>query len=129
MSRSTHILLGLGLAGLIAETVISHPALTVDKVKLFKVTTSNSEFVVGLTKDELARLHTSDAASLAQVLQNGGAMNAWQYAVRRGAGGEQEEAPVKKIVLTSDASMRIEAYRAQMRVVPIAEVRMAQAAE
>ncbi|MBI3699416.1 MAG: hypothetical protein HY242_03080 [Afipia sp.] len=127
MSRSTHILLGLGLLGLVAETVISHPALTVDKVKLFKVTTPNSEIVIGLTKDEVDRLPGKDATGVAKVLINRGSMPVWEYGERRGVSGQQEEAPVRHFVLTSTAAVRIETYKTALRVVPITEERMAEA--
>ncbi len=127
MSRSTHIVLGLGLAGLIVEAIVSHPALTVDKVKLFRVTTPDSEIVIGLTKDELAQLPGKDAAAVTKVLGERGAMNVWQYAVRRGVNGEQEQAPVKKFVLTANSALQVEPYKTQLRVVPIAEEKMADA--
>lgn len=127
MSRSTHIVLGLGLAGLIVEAILSHPALTVDKVKLFKVTTPDSEIVIGLTKDELAQLPGKDAAAVTKVLGERGTMNVWQYAVRRSISGEQEQAPLKKFTLTANAALQVEPYQTQLRVVPIAEEKMADA--
>jgi hypothetical protein len=127
MSRSTHIVLGLGLAGLIVEAIISHPALAVDKVKLFKVTTPNSEIVIGLTKEEVDQLPGKDAAGVTKVLGDRGSMQVWQYGERRGISGEKEQAPVKKFVLTSNTAVQIEPYRTQLRVVPITEEKMAEA--
>jgi hypothetical protein len=129
MSRSTHIVLGLGLAGLIVEAIVSHPALAVDKVKLFKVTMAQDEIVIGLTKDELAQLPGKDASGVTKVLGDRGSMQVWQYGVRRGVSGEQEQAPVKKFVLTSNIAVRIEPYKTQLKVVPITEEKMAQADE
>lgn len=126
-TTSRQIVLGLGLAGLLVEAIVSHPAMAVDKVALFKVVTPKDEIVIGLTKDELARLPGKDAANVAKALNDTGKMRVWQYGVRRGISGEFEQAPVKQIALVSDTTIRVETYKTQMRVVPITEEKMAYA--
>lgn len=126
MSRtSTHIVLGLGLAGLIVEAIVSHPALAVDKVVLFKVVTPQDEIVIGLAKDELAQMPGKNAGGVTRVLSDNGSIQVWQYGVRRGVSGEAEQAPVKKIGLTASTDVHVEPYKTQLRVVPITEERMA----
>lgn len=126
MSRtSTNIVLGLGLAGLIVEAIVSHPALAVDKVKLFKVTTPKDQIVIGLTKEEVDALPGKNAAGITKVLGERGSMQVWQYRERRGISGEQEQAPVKTFVLTANTAVQIEPYKTQLRVVPITEEKMA----
>lgn len=126
-TTSRQIVLGLGLAGLLVEAIVSHPAMAVDKVALFKVVTPKDEIVIGLTKDELARLPGKEASHVAMALTDSGKMRVWQYGVRRGVSGEFEQAPVKQIALVSDGSIRVEPYKTQMRVVPITEEKMADA--
>ena len=123
---STHIVLGLGLAGLIVEAIVSHPALAVDKVKLFKVTTPKDEIVIGLTKGEVDLLPGKNADGVTKILNDKGSMRVWQYAVRRGVSGEPEQAPVKNFFLTANTAVQIEPYKTQMRIVPITEERMAE---
>lgn len=126
MSRtSTNIVLGLGLAGLIIEAIVSHPALAVDKVVLFKVVTPQNEIVIGLTQDELAQMPGKDASAVTKVLKDSGSMDVWQYGVRRKASGESEQAPMKKIGLTATPDIHVEPFKTEMRVVPITEERMA----
>ena len=64
----------------------------------------------------------------AKILSDNGSMRVWQYAVRRGVSGEPEQAPVKSFFLTANTAVQIEPYKPQMRVVPITEERMAEAA-
>ncbi len=123
---SRQFVLGLGLAGLIVEAIVSHPALAVDKVKLFKVTTPKDQIVIGLTKDEVDRLPGKNADGVTKVLNDKGSMRVWQYAVRRGVSGEPEQAPVKNFFLTANTAVQIEPYKTEMRIVPIAEERMAE---
>ena len=123
-TTSRQIVLGLGLAGLLVEAIVSHPALAVDKVKLFKVVTPKDEIVIGLTKDELEQLPGKNATSVAKGLNDRGKMRVWQYAVRRGISGDFEQAPVKQIGLLASADVRVEPYATQLRVVPITEEKM-----
>ena len=124
-STSRQLVLGVGLAGLIVEAVISHPALSVDKVKLFKVTTPKDQIVIGLTRDELDRLPGKNAEGMTKVLRDNGYLKVWQYAVRSGVSGEPEQAPVKPFFLTSNTAVLIEPLKTPMRIVPITDEKMA----
>jgi len=117
MSRtSTNIVLGLGLAGLIVEAIVSHPALAVDKVKLFTVTTPKDQIVIGLTKEEVDALPGKDAAGVIKVLGERGSMQVWQYSERRGISGEQEQAPVAVQIAEPAAKQQESARGQQVRV-------------
>jgi hypothetical protein len=51
MHISKRLLLGLGLATLIMESVVIQPAFAADKVSLFKVITAKDEIVIGISEE------------------------------------------------------------------------------
>ena len=55
MHISKRLLLGLGLATLIMESVVIQPAFAADKVSLFKVVTARDEIVIGSARAILPR--------------------------------------------------------------------------
>ena len=55
MHISKRLLLGLGLATLIMESVVIQPAFAADKVSLFKVITAKDEIVIGISEGDLPR--------------------------------------------------------------------------
>src|SRR5258708_34201967 len=100
---SNRLLLGLGLAGLIMESVVVQPAFAADKVSLFKVITAKDEVVIGLADDDLAQMDGRNAGGIAKMLVAKGSMSVWQYAVHKSASGDLEQAPLHKIgILPSD---------------------------
>ncbi|WP_315835081.1 hypothetical protein [Bradyrhizobium prioriisuperbiae] len=111
--------LGFGLAGLILETIISHPALATDKVSLFKVVTAKDEIVIGLTEDELARFEGKNAGGIAKALKTEGTLSVWRYAMRKAGSGDLEQAPSGKIGLMANDALRVEPYTSPVKVVPI----------
>ena len=115
--------LGFGLAGLILETIISHPALATDKVSLFKVVTAKDEIVIGMTEDELTKFEGKDAGGIAKALKAEGSLSVWRYAVRKASTGDLEQAPAGKIGLMANDSLRIEPYTSPVKVVPIDETK------
>ena len=115
---STRLLLGLGLAGLIMECIVIQPAAAADKVSLFKVITSKDEIVIGLSEGELAQLEGNNAGGVAKMLVARGSMSVWQYAVRKAANGDLEQAPLRQIGLMSNESLRVEPYASPLKVVP-----------
>ena len=117
-NTSTRLLLGLGLAGLIMECIVIQPALAADKVSLFKVITSKDEIVIGLSESELAQLEGNNAGGVAKMLVAKGSMSVWQYAVRKAANGDLEQAPLRQIGLMSNESLRVEPYASPLKVVP-----------
>ena len=124
MSRkSREIVLGIGLVGLILEAIAAHPALAVDKIKLFKVTTPRGEIVVGLTSEDLGRIDGRDANALSRAVQGNGSLEVWQYAPRT-VSGEVKQAPLQQIALLAGTTLRVERYKSPIKVIPINEIRM-----
>lgn len=65
MPISKRLLLGLGLAT-IMESVVIQPALSADKVSLFKVITAKDEIVIGISEGDLAQIEGQNAGGVAQ---------------------------------------------------------------
>ena len=83
MHVSKRLLLGLGLATLIMESVVIQPAFAADKVSLFKVITAKDEIVIGISEGDLAQIEGQNAGGVAKMLVAKGSMSAWQYAPAR----------------------------------------------
>jgi len=89
-----------------------------NKVNLFKIITVKDDIVIGLTADELQALGGTDAGAVARALAQKGNLTAWQYNVRRGAGGEMQQAPTAKIGLIANSSLRVEPYKTPYAILP-----------
>lgn len=122
---SKQALLGIGLAGLLFE-IVARPALSVDKVSLFKVTTPRGEMVIGLTYEELEKMKGHDAGAVAKAIADQGALDVWQYDERKVGKGEVMHVPVKYVGLQWRDAIRIETYPTRSKVVPISEYSMRQ---
>ena len=85
MHISKRLLLGLGRATLIMESVVIQPAFAADKVSLFKVITAKDEIVIGIAEDELAQIDGRNAGGIARMLVAKGSMSVWRYAVQKSA--------------------------------------------
>ena len=120
---SRRLLLGLGVAGLIMECSVIQPAFAADKVSLFKVITSKDEVVIGLSADDLAAIEGQNAGGFAKALVAKGSMSVWQYAVRKAPTGDLEQAPLHKIGLISNDTLRVEPYATPLKVLPIEEAK------
>lgn len=123
MPISKRLLLGLGAATLIMESVVIQPAFAADKVSLFKVITAKDEIVIGISDSELAQVDGRNAGGIAKTLVAKGSMTVWQYAVRKSAGGDLEQAPLHKIGLLANDSLRVEPYATPLKVLPIDETK------
>ena len=123
MHMSKRLLLGLGFAGLIMESVVIQPALAADKVSLFKVITQKDEIVIGMSDDELAQVDGRNAGGIAKMLVAKGSMSVWQYAVHKSASGDLEQAPLHKIGILATDSLRVEPYATPLKVLPIDETK------
>jgi hypothetical protein len=119
MHLSKRLLLGLGVAGLIMESVAVQPAFAADKVSLFKVITTKDEVVIGLSDDELAQVDGRNAGGIAKMLVAKGSMSVWQYAVHKSSTGDLEQAPPHKIGLLATDSLRVEPYATPLKVLPV----------
>lgn len=127
-TKSRQTVLALGLAGLLVEAVVSHPAFAVSKVTLFKVVTPQNEIVIGLSKAELAQLKGKTPDAVTRALKTAGELQVWQYAARRGVSGELEEAPVRKVTVAADPAVHIESYPTPLKIVPISDESMTESA-
>jgi len=121
MYLSKRLLLGLGLAGLIMESVVIQPAFAADKVSLFKVITAKDEIVIGMSDGELAQVDGRNAGGIAKMLVAKGSMSVWRYAVHKSATGDLEQAPLHKIGLIASDALRVEPYATPLKVLPIDE--------
>ena len=117
--NSIRRLLGLAITALIIETPLMQTAIAAEAVSLFKVVTTRDEIVIGMNVGELAQLDSKDAGGVAKFLVGKGSISVWQYAVRKSATGDLEQAPLRKIALISNESLRIEPYATPLKVIPI----------
>jgi hypothetical protein len=121
-ARSNRWLLGLALAGLILESVVTHPALATDKVSLFKVITARDEIIIGINDDQLSQFEAKNAGGVAKHLASKGTLTAWQYAVRKAEAGALEQAPLRQVGLLSNDALRVEPYTTPLNIVPIPDM-------
>jgi|SRR5580704_743233 hypothetical protein len=84
---------------------------------LFKIVTVKDEIVIGLNAAELAGLGGQDAGAVAKALAAKGELTVWQYAVRHAPSGELEQAPLRKIGLLANTSLRVEPYSTPLKIV------------
>jgi len=107
---------GLLTIALLAASAAPVGAQTRD-VSLFKVVTVKDEVVIGLSTAELAALGGNDAGAVAKALTSKGTLTVWQYAVRKAANGDLEQAPHAKIGLIAHDSLRVEPYVTPLKVI------------
>ena len=89
------------------------PAMT----SLFKVVSVKDEVVIGLSSEELRALGGNDAGAVAKALASKGSLTVWQYATRKAANGDLEQAPRMKIGLLANDSLRVEPYTTPLKVI------------
>jgi hypothetical protein len=109
---------GGGLAILLMSA--TQPAFSEDKgmTTLFKIITVKDEIVIGLNADELGQMGGKDAGAVAKVLAAKGQLTAWQYAVKKGANGDLQQAPLRQVGLLANSSLRVEPYATTVTVLP-----------
>lgn len=88
---------------------------------LFKIVTVKDEVIVGLSGDDVAALGGNDVSVIGAALAARGAVTLTQFAVRKGADGELEQAPLRRISILGHDSLRVEPYRTPLRVLPIGQ--------
>lgn len=104
------------LAAAAAAAAIAGPAIAAEQPqKLFSIVTVKDQIVVGLMLDDVAM--AGDVGEIGKALRQRGSMNFWRYAVRKGKDGELEQAPLSKISVLANDSLRIEPYATPLRVV------------
>ena len=103
----------------IALLTVASVAWAQDKTtSLFKIITVKDEIVIGLNAEELGAVGGQDAGAVAKALAAKGELTAWQYAVRHAPNGELEQAPLRKVGLLANTSLRVEPYASPLKVVP-----------
>ena len=85
---------------------------------LFKIITVKDEIVIGLNADELGAIGGKDAGAVAKALAAKGEMTAWQYAVKKAANGDLQQAPLRQVGLLANSSLRVEPYASPLAVLP-----------
>jgi hypothetical protein len=121
MHISKNLLLGLGLATLIMESVVIQPAFAADKVSLFKIITQKDEIVIGIADDELAQIDGKNAGGIAKALVGQGLDE--RLAIRRAqirhrrprTGAAAQDRPARHRLA------RVEPYASPLKVLPIDE--------
>jgi hypothetical protein len=83
---------------------------------LFKIVTVKDDIVVGLSDAELNELG-GDAGGIAKAIAAKGSLSLWQYAVTQ-KDGERMVAPLQKIGVLANASLRVEPYKQPFKVLP-----------
>ncbi|WP_342359015.1 hypothetical protein [Terrarubrum flagellatum] len=87
-------------------------------VKLFKVVTVKDEIIIGVQDGEIVPAGSLDAEHIAAALKEKGELGVWQYAVRKGADGSLQQAPLHKIGLLFNNSLRVEPYATPLAILP-----------
>jgi hypothetical protein len=104
------------MLGIAIVCAASAPAWAAE-VTLFKVITEKDEIVIGLTVDELGGFSGQDAGAVAAALAAEGQMTVWQYAIRTAENGDLVEAPLQRIGLLANGSLRVEPNATDLAVV------------
>jgi hypothetical protein len=59
----------------------------------------------------------NDAGAVAKALASKGSLSVWQYATRKAANGDLEQAPRAKIGLIAHDALRVEPYTTPLKVI------------
>jgi hypothetical protein len=84
---------------------------------LFKIISVKDEIVIGLSADEMSAMGGNDAGAVAKALASKGTLSVWQYATRKAANGDLEQAPRAKIGLIAHDALRVEPYTTPLKVI------------
>lgn len=84
---------------------------------LFRIVTVKDAVIVGLSDAELAELG-GDAGGIAKAIAAKGSLTLWQYGQKHAANGERQMAPVAKIGVLANNSLRVEPYAQPFKVLP-----------
>jgi hypothetical protein len=88
-------------------------------IKLFKMITAKDEVVIGVADQELRSLGPRpDIDNLAERLVSAGQISAWQYAVKKAADGSLVQAPLKRIAVFRNDTLRLEPYATPLQIIP-----------
>jgi hypothetical protein len=106
--------------GALAVLFMAIPAFAQDKpmTRLFKIVTVRDEIVIGLDISELQEIGGTEAGAVAGALKHKGTLSVWQYATRKAANGDLEQAPLRKVGLMAHDTLRVEPYATLLKVLP-----------
>ncbi len=113
MTKTSVRLAGIGLAA----AIVSLSAQGAFAEMLFKIITVKDEIVVGLNDAELKELG-GDAGGIAKAIASKGSVSLWQYSVRQAKDGERQMAPLHKVGVLANSSLRVEPYKQPFAVLP-----------
>jgi hypothetical protein len=111
MTTATRFLAAAALAAGLFATAAPASAET-----LFKIVTVKDEITVGLNDAELKDLG-GDAGGIAKAIAAKGSLTLWQYAVTQ-KDGERMVAPLAKVGVLANSSLRVEPYKQPFKVLP-----------
>lgn len=106
------------MTALVAAAVIAGAASTARAETLFKIVTVKDEIIVGLSDAELSALGGNDAGAIASAIAAKGSMTLWRYASKKAANGDLQMAPLDRVGVLANFSLRVEPYRTQLKVLP-----------
>ncbi len=107
--------------GLLIGTATQALAQAQAQVSLFKVVTVKDEVIIGLNAQEIQALggpEKAAAGAIASALAGRHELTVWQYAVRHGANGDLEVAPLHPIGLLAHDSLRVVPYSSPLAILP-----------
>ena len=106
------------LAAFALSLAFAGTAAAQERMHLFKLISSKDEVVIGLTQAELDRLGAGpELDRLAKRLAAEGQMTVWQYAVRKDSAGNLQQAPLRRVAIFRNDTLRIEPYATPLAVV------------
>ena len=116
MTPPTRRLLSLSL---VAGTLLAlaGPTSAAETTPLFKIVTVKDEIVVGLSPQDAAAIGGSDATAIGKALKGKGEVTLWRYAVRKGPDGALEQAPVARVSILGNDSLRVEPYTTALKII------------
>lgn len=101
----------------LATAIVSLSAQGAFAETLFKVITVKDEIVVGLNDTELKDMG-GDAGGIAKAIAAKGSVTLWQYSVRQAKDGQRQMAPLHKVGVLANSSLRVEPYKQPFPVLP-----------
>jgi len=121
MKSLVRAVLGAGTIALLTGTATQALAQAQEPVSLFKVVTVKDEVIIGLNAQEIQALGGPEKAAagvIASALAGRQEVTVWRYAVRQGADGKLEVAPLHPIGLMAHDSLRVEPFSSPLAVLP-----------
>ena len=91
--------------------MLAGPGLAQPAPSLFKIVSSKDDVVIAVTG--------MDVDAIAKRLVADGQLTAWQYAVHKAANGDLEQAPLRRVAILRQETLRIEPFSSPLKVLPL----------